>query len=81
MTTTVTDATSEDAGGSRGQKKESHEAGLFKTPDGRTVEIRDVWANNLEEEMEVIRELILKYNYVAMVCDSYIMSFNFFYCY
>jgi len=33
---------------------------------GRRVEIRDVWRDNLEEEMQVIRNLITKYNYVAM---------------
>jgi len=25
-------------------------SGLFKTLDGKTIEIRDVWASNLEEE-------------------------------
>lgn len=30
-------------------------------------EIRDVWSHNLEAEMEVIRNLIEKYPYVAMV--------------
>jgi CCR4-NOT transcription complex subunit 7/8 len=42
-------------------------SGFFTTSDGRVVEIRDVWASNLEEEMEIIRELVEKYNYVAMV--------------
>ena len=42
-------------------------SGIFNTSDGRTVEIRDVWAENLEEEMENIREVIQKYPYVAMV--------------
>jgi hypothetical protein len=42
-------------------------SGLFKTQDGRSIEIRDVWASNLEEEMEKIREIIEKCPYVAMV--------------
>lgn len=42
-------------------------SGVFSTPDGKTVEIRDVWASNLDEEMEIIRELIEKYHYIAMV--------------
>jgi len=33
---------------------------------GRKVEIRDVWKDNLEEEMRKIREVVQKYNYVAM---------------
>lgn len=41
-------------------------SGIFRTADGKAVEIRDVWASNLEEEMAVIRELIEKYRYVAM---------------
>lgn len=41
-------------------------SGVFTTPDGRTVEIRDVWASNLDEEMEVIRDLIDKYHFIAM---------------
>lgn len=41
-------------------------SGLFKIPDGRTIEIRDVWASNLEIEMEHIREILEKYPYVAM---------------
>ncbi len=30
--------------------------------------IKDVWAENLDEEMEKIRQLVEKYPYVAMVC-------------
>ncbi|GBG34167.1 CCR4-NOT transcription complex subunit 7 [Hondaea fermentalgiana] len=33
---------------------------------GRKVEIRDVWCDNLDQEMAVIREVVQKYNYVAM---------------
>ena len=35
--------------------------------NGKVVEIRDVWAENLEAEMKVIREVIVRYPYVAMV--------------
>jgi len=34
--------------------------------NGQTLEIRNVWAENLDEEMAVIRELVEKYPYVAM---------------
>ena len=34
--------------------------------DGKVVEIRNVWTDNLEEEFRSIRELVEKYPYVAM---------------
>jgi hypothetical protein len=42
-------------------------SGKFTTPDGKVVEIREVWAYNLDEEMEKIREVLINYPYVAMV--------------
>ncbi len=42
-------------------------SGLFKSVDGKTIEIRDVWASNLDEEMGNIREILERYPYVAMV--------------
>ena len=44
----------------------SSASGFFKTQDGKTVEIRDVWASNLDEEMKRIRELLDKFPYVSM---------------
>ncbi|CAM9677423.1 unnamed protein product, partial [Ectocarpus sp. 13 AM-2016] len=37
-----------------------------RAPDGRFVEIRNVWADNLETEMVIIRDLVEDYPYVAM---------------
>lgn len=50
-----------------GTIEKSAASGIFKTPDGKTIEIRDVWASNLDAEMDLIRELVEKYKYVAMV--------------
>jgi hypothetical protein len=41
---------------------------FFSSDSGRQVEIRDVWASNLLEEMEIIMEIVEKYPYVSMVC-------------
>ena len=30
--------------------------------------IRDTWQSNLEEEFKNIRQIVKKYNYIAMVC-------------
>jgi len=38
----------------------------FQTPSGETLEIRNVWEENAEEEMAIIRELIETHPYVAM---------------
>jgi hypothetical protein len=57
-------------GGYNGDTDESapsSSSGFFKTPSGSVIEIRDVWASNLDEEMDIIRGLIGKYNHVAMV--------------
>jgi len=41
-------------------------AGAFLAPNGKMVEIRDVWAENLDEEMALIRKVVEQYPYVAM---------------
>lgn len=45
----------------------SKASGFFKTLSGSPLEIREVWASNLEEEMENIQDILEKYPYVAMV--------------
>ena len=40
--------------------------GIYPGPNGRMIEIRDVWASTLDQEMEIIRELLVDYPYVAM---------------
>lgn len=42
-------------------------SGMFTALDGRVVEIRNVWASNLEEEMANIRDIIEKYPFIGMV--------------
>ena len=39
---------------------------IFNDLEGKRVEIRDVWAENLETEMANVRDCIEKYPYVAM---------------
>lgn len=52
--------------------KEEHDrpqnkgSGVFPGPNGKMVEIRDVWQHNLDEEMIHIRKIVEKYPYVAM---------------
>eukprot|EP00611_Tribonema_gayanum_P022130 TRINITY_DN438_c0_g1_i2.p1 TRINITY_DN438_c0_g1~~TRINITY_DN438_c0_g1_i2.p1 ORF type:complete len:362 (-),score=122.75 TRINITY_DN438_c0_g1_i2:135-1220(-) len=41
-------------------------AGRYTGPDGKYLEIRNVWVDNLEEEMAKIREVVETYPYVAM---------------
>merc|ERR1711967_166987 len=38
----------------------------FVSSNGKTVEIREVWEDNLEIEMEKIRDIVDQYPYVAM---------------
>jgi len=37
-------------------------------PSGCDTHIREVWAHNLEEEMDRIRDIADSYPYIAMVC-------------
>jgi hypothetical protein len=55
----------------KGSKKHETPTHHFLATNGQTVEIRDVWAANLDEEMEKIREIIEKYPFVAMVRSCY----------
>mmetsp|Transcript_23597 Transcript_23597/g.70732 ORF Transcript_23597/g.70732 Transcript_23597/m.70732 type:complete len:343 (-) Transcript_23597:104-1132(-) len=40
--------------------------GVYPGPDGKLVEIRDVWSSTLDDDMATIRELVERYPYVAM---------------
>lgn len=39
---------------------------IYQTKDGRHVEIRDVWADNLDEEMGHVRKLVEQHHYIGM---------------
>lgn len=51
-------------------QEEGHEvikvSGVYQGPGGQMIEIREVYADNLEEEMAHIRKVVERYNYVAM---------------
>mmetsp|Transcript_20792 Transcript_20792/g.26904 ORF Transcript_20792/g.26904 Transcript_20792/m.26904 type:complete len:408 (+) Transcript_20792:93-1316(+) len=51
---------------SRGGRNSGGGGGVYLGANGQTVEIRDVWASTLDEEMSRIRELVERYPYVAM---------------
>ena len=44
------------------------EAASMDSKSGANSRIRQVWRHNLEQEMAVLRQLIIKYPYVSMVC-------------
>ena len=43
-------------------------------PSSSDVHIREVWAHNLEEEMDRIRDIADSYPYIAMVCRTFMQS-------
>ena len=50
---------------------------FFKTANGKTMEIREVWSYNLEDEMENIRDILEQFPYVAMVTfPSFLPQFS-----
>ena len=58
------------ARGAAMQEHSAHqlEAATMDAKAGATGRIRQVWKQNLEQEMAVLRQLIIKYPYVSMVC-------------
>lgn len=50
----------------QGESPDDELSRMYTGPDGRTVEIRNVWADNLEEEMAKIREIVETHPYVSM---------------
>jgi hypothetical protein len=60
-------------GFARGAAMQEHtahqlEAASMDSKSGANSRIRQVWRHNLEQEMAVLRQLIIKYPYVSMVC-------------
>lgn len=45
----------------------------------RTIEIREVWASNLQQEINLMQELVEQYPYVAMVCRLFLLD-DYFLC-
>ncbi len=43
---------------------------FFQAANGRTVEIREVWDFNVEEEMANIRDILEQYPFIAMVWST-----------
>jgi hypothetical protein len=43
-------------------------------PSGSDFHIREVWAHNLEDEMDRIRDIADSYPYIAMVCVFLIVN-------
>ena len=39
--------------------------GLTTITGGQTLRVREVWADNLEQEMELVRQVVDEYNYIA----------------
>lgn len=35
------------------------------TPGGQVLRVREVWSDNLEQEMELVRQVVDEYNYIA----------------
>jgi hypothetical protein len=66
-------------GFARGAAMQEHtahqlEAASMDSKSGANSRIRQVWRHNLEQEMAVLRQLIIKYPYVSMVCCDYLSA-------